>query len=99
MSKPTLATVKKFVRQNRARLLVRNLSDFDGMTDCVERCADRGFRSAAPGKYTNDLGIAGAWFVFNSRDSISPLNESGMSGFHIYNCCGSFDLAIPDERG
>lgn len=97
MKKITMATIKSFIRKNEGRLFIRTKSSFDGMTDCVQECRDRDFSPALqsdlnqPG-YTH--GIAGAWFVGESRDYLSPISEDGFTGFHVYNCCGSFDLAI-----
>mgnify|MGYP001171359634 CR=1 FL=1 len=97
MKKITMATVKSFIRKNEGRLYIRTLSAFDGMTDCCERCEDRSFQPAQPGRHKETLGIAGAWFVGGSRDSLMPIEEGEFTGFHIYNCCGSFDLAIRKE--
>jgi hypothetical protein len=95
--KVTLATVKSFIRKNRGALLIRNISDFDGMTDCVEQKQSPTFRPAHiinDHLEQNNLGIKGAWFVGESRDYFKPLNEPGMTGYNVYNCCGEFDLAI-----
>ena len=97
--KHTLASVKSFIRKNRDNLYIRNLSDFDGMTDCVESSNDKQFRKVEPAPEHmggNTLGIRGAWFVFQSRDTFSPLlSDAGeLIGYHVYNCCGSFDLAV-----
>lgn len=95
MSKITMATIKSFIRKNEGKLLIRCLSDFDGMTDCVQpHSGPREFHPAQPGEHSNSLGVQGAWFVGGSRNNLSPLNENGFIGFHVYNCCGSFDLAI-----
>lgn len=97
MSKPTLATIKAFIRKHDGQLYIRSRSDFNGMTDCVEQCENRSWRLAetAPAHMgKNTLGIRGAWFVFQSRDSIRPIIDNGYTGYHVYNCCGSFDLAI-----
>lgn len=102
MSKPTMATIKAFVRKNRQHLLIRCSSSFDGMVDCVTQNTKAEFRPAqdCPLKAENHtLGIRGAWFVGRSRDYITPISENGVSGFHIYNCCGSFDLAVRVQHG
>jgi hypothetical protein len=92
--KATLATIKIFIRKNREALLVRTASKFEGMTDCVENTQNPAFIKALPGTHTNNLDVAGAWFVFDSCDYITPLNEPGLIGYNVYNCCGSFDIAI-----
>lgn len=96
MSKPTIATVKSFIRKNQGKLYIRFHSAFDGMVDGVRyHDGPREFHPAQPGAHvSNSFGINGAWFVGNSRDRLTPLNETEFSGFHVYNCCGSFDIAV-----
>jgi hypothetical protein len=106
--KITVATVKSFIKKNRSRLLVEVQSSFDGMQDMVTRC-EGGFREATPRTYwsqdargyvsvsedcKNSLGINGVWFVGGSRDSCSRFETETLIGFHIYNCCGSWKVAI-----
>lgn len=100
----TLATIKAFIAKNRASLLISTRSRFDGMTDGVESCGDQTFRvAAAPNREgkpfvsrdrDNTLGIAGAWFVFDSRDYFRPFDEKDLVGYRVSNCCGDFVLAI-----
>jgi hypothetical protein len=99
MSKPTLATVKSFVKKNRDNLLISAKSRFDGMVDCVMPTGDNGFTPITTpdyGVHANNMGIAGAWFVFGSRDWITPYEKDGLRGFEVYNCCGNFILAIKE---
>jgi hypothetical protein len=97
--KITLATVKKFIRDNRDQLYINVKSSFDGMTDCVESLHG-GFAKAVEDTdaHTKEhtLGIKGAWFVGQSRDYFSPYTNIGgdMSGIEVFNSCGSFVLAI-----
>lgn len=107
--KITLATVKRFIKQHGAALQISTHSRFDGMTDGISNCADRSFHPvkppefqgkpfrAAPGQPDHYLGIAGAWFVFQSRDYFSAYNEGGMVGIQVSNCCGRFVLAVTQE--
>ena len=100
MEKPTLATVKRFIKKNFDALFINVKSEFDGMYDgCQTRNA--GFQPVQKDndKVTNDatLGIKGAWFVRSSRDYITPYNEPGFIGFSISNSCGRFILAIKNE--
>jgi len=96
MAKATMATVKAFIRKNRANLLISCKSSFDGMTDGVVFTSDRGFYPVQDAEYAheNNMNIAGVWFVFGSRDYITPFEKDGLRGFDIYNCCGSFSLAV-----
>jgi hypothetical protein len=94
---PTMATIKSFIRKNPA-LYIKNLSNFDGMVDCVMPCNDQGFRPvSAPDQgynHENKLGIQGAWFVLGGRDRFYDYSEDGFQGYEVYNCCGNFVLAI-----
>lgn len=69
--KITLATVKKFIRDNANNLFVNCTSSFDGMTDCVESRGSE-FVPVDPNKINfsqeHDLGIDRLWFVRGSRD-------------------------------
>ena len=44
MKKFTLASAKSFIKRNRANLLIKCVSSFDGMTDCVERNPDASWK-------------------------------------------------------
>jgi len=93
--KATMATIKSFVKKNRQALLIDTESSFDGMQDGVRACEDRGFTPALEGPHPeNTLGIQGAWFVGSSRDYLTPFCKDGLEGYRVYNCCGSFSLAI-----
>lgn len=94
--KPTMATLKSFIRKNAGQLFIKHKSSFDGMTDCVEQDHKAAFLPAvAPERsFSNNLGIAGAWIVGQSRDYINEFNAEGFRGFEVYNCCGSFVLAV-----
>ncbi len=94
MAKITLATVKSFLRKNKGKVYIATKSHFDGSVDGVMPCGDKSFTLAQPGTHENELGIHGAWFVFGSRDWITPFEKDGMRGFEVYNCCGSFELAV-----
>lgn len=99
--KPTLATVKAFMRKNAANLFVKNEGDFNGMYDSFEYYqGERPFRSVA-GQFnpsrSNDFGI-GVWFVGaggSSRNWIHPYSDpNGYQGFSVSNCCSAFVVAV-----
>jgi len=96
MAKITKATFKSFINKNRKRLLIRCTSSFDGMTDCVQTNHGAQFQTAQPTDRSseNNLGIMGVWLVGQSRDYFDELSEPGLKGIHVYNCCGSFDVAV-----
>lgn len=101
MKKPTLATLKSFIRKNEANLMIRCDSSFDGMTDCVETSENPQFcplvklNNGCQSEHTLGFGNgSGVWLVGSSRDYIKPYSENGMTGFEVYNCCGRFVLAV-----
>lgn len=104
--KITLTTVKSFVRKNREQLQIMKLSQFDGMIDAISNNPNPAFHPASAPDSTGKpfrsigrdpyMGIAGAWFVYGSRDHFREFNENGMVGIEVSNCCGRFVLAIPE---
>ena len=96
--KITLATIKSFIRKNAGNMYIDCRSAFEGMTDCVESCDNRGFKPAIvdTDHPKQSLGIVGAWFVRSSRDYFTEYSENGFKGFQIDNCCGSFVLAVKE---
>ena len=101
MAKITLATVKKFVRENldNETLFIKKKSAFDGMTDGVEYNTKATFEKAEKLESTEQnekykLRVAGAWFVGSSRDYFNQYEDDHFKGIEVYNCCGSFILAI-----
>lgn len=101
MSKITMATVKSFVKKNKENIFISVGSRFDGMCDSVMPCEDKGFTKAISDGYKIEdawyrrtLGIQGAWFVGESRDSLTPFEKDGFKGFEVYNSCGSFSIAV-----
>lgn len=97
MKKATRATLKSFVNKNRDQLKIRNNSNFDGMVDCVMPSDDPAWRDATATEknvsYT--YGVEGMWLVLGGRDWIERADfGNGLEGFHVWNCCGSFDVAV-----
>jgi hypothetical protein len=94
MKKITLTTIKSFIKKN-SELYIKNLSNFDGMVDCVMPSQETGFRKAERKEWCSDntLGIIRAWFVRNSRVSFEVYEDDYCKGYKVYNCCGSFILA------
>jgi hypothetical protein len=99
--KITLATFKKFIKQNYTDLLINVKSSFDGSTDCVERLHD-GFKKATTDKTVSKntsyhdatLGINGVWLVRGSRDFFNSFENETLKGIEVSNCCGTFIVAI-----
>lgn len=94
--KVTRATIKTFINKNMSNLYIKNSSNFDGMVDCVMQNAGAEYQKAVPATKRSDynLGIAGAWFVGESRDYFELIDTPEKFGYNISNCCGSFDLVI-----
>ena len=91
----TKATVKSFINKNIDNLYFKSESSFDPMIDCVSH-TDGAMSKAVQtsNNLENTLGISGAWFVGSSRNSFSAFENEQYVGIYVYNCCGSFILAI-----
>lgn len=98
--KITRATFKSFINKNRDKLYVRVDGRFDGMTDCVQRNNNAAFFPAKDTdlSHENTLGVQGVWLVNGSRDRYSEFKGHGYTGIEVYNCCGSFIVAIRDTE-
>jgi len=98
MAKTTLATIKSFVKKNRTNLLISCKSHFDGMCDGVRPCEDKSFSPIMTPdiNHENTMNIQGAWFVFGGRDYFTEYQKDGLRGYEVYNCCGSFILAVKE---
>lgn len=96
--KVTLATIKSFIAREQKinNLYISKKSNFDGMVDCVMPTDDQSFTPTlkAEDNIKYNLGVYGAWFVGNSRDYFTPYADDNFIGYEIYNCCGSFILAM-----
>lgn len=96
-SRITLATIKKFIRENSNDLYAKCTSSFDGMTDCVEKRNEDFVKVDSKKidlKKETDLGIERLWFVRCSRDYFKPYSENGYTGYCISNSCGNSVIAI-----
>jgi len=95
---PTMATIKSFIKKNDGKLFIKNLSNFDGMVDCVMPCDDKGFRAVTKPdegyNHENKLGIQGAWFVLHGGDRVYEYSDGYYEGYEVYNCCGNFIIAV-----
>lgn len=60
--------------------------------------AERGMsREEVEGRHLinqNTLGFQGIWLVNHSRDSFEQYTDEEFIGIKVYNCCGSFIVAI-----
>ena len=97
-SKPTMATIKSFIRKNDGKLFINVKSKFDGMIDGVSLDRNSQFSVALKPEpdrnHENCKGVQGAWFVGSSRDHLTPFDNGVFMGYEVYNCCGSFILAV-----
>src|SRR5690606_4189152 len=98
MKKITLATIKSFIKRNHGKLYIIIRSTFDRMIDCVSTNRDAKLEKAQHVEDDgNNLGIAGAWFVKQSRDYFTAYEDATHIGYEVYNCCGSFTLLIEKD--
>ena len=99
MKKISLATIKSFINKNKSQIYLKQESDFDGYTDCVQQVKDDFSlcnHDATLNK--NTLGLKGAWFVLQGRDYFRAYEDEQFTGFYIYNCCGSFSIVIKKNK-
>lgn len=92
--KITKATIKSWVNKNRGNIYISVKSHFDGMVDCVMPVEDSFTLAKACNDMDYRMGISGAWFVGDSRDYFTPYDDGAYVGYEVYNCCGTFLLAI-----
>ena len=95
--KITLATFKKFCRDNRTDLLVKVRSNFDGMIDGLDWNHNAEFKITKKSDLNaekNTLDIAGVWLVLGSRDYYKPYDTETHTGISVSNCCGYFTVAV-----
>lgn len=96
MAKITKATFKSFLRKNEGKIQILVNRKFDGMTDGCEPTGQKEFvpLQRAERVWENNLGWQGIWLVGGSRDYFTAYNKNNMTGIEVYNCCGSFVVAV-----
>jgi len=96
MAKVTRATLKSFIKNNIDNLYIKVNSKFNGMVDCVMPVDEKEYSVAKKTESSlyNTLGINGAWFVGGSRDYFTKIENESFEGYEVYNCVGSFELAV-----
>ena len=92
----TLATFKKFIRDNKNNLFIMVQSSFDGMVDCISNVKDIPHKVEVPDVYDNKntLGIEGVWLVGSSRDYFKAFEDDMFNGIEVSNSCGCFKVGI-----
>lgn len=95
----TVATLKAFVRKHRARLLIKQSSSFDGMTDCVQHIDGATYVPAQDSERheSHTLGVHGLWLVGGGRDYIKPIDTPQYTGLSVSNSCGSCEVVIAKQ--
>jgi len=94
--KITAATFKAFVKRNSENLFIRNLSDFDGNSDCIESVEDRSWRKTfiTNSSFYEKSGVESVYMVGHGRDYFRLFEDKEFIGIHVFNSCGSCDLTI-----
>ena len=90
-----MATLKAFANRNKERLYAKTESQFDGMTDCIEKVEDE-FK---PTQITSETdyyrtGIQGIYTVGSSRDYFDIYENSVYFGIRVLNSCGTTILTV-----
>lgn len=94
--KITLATLKSFAKRNIDTIYSKEMSAFDGMTDCVENIDNPQWNKSEilKDKRFYETGIKGIYTVGDSRDYFVLYEDDKHIGIEVYNCCGRSILAI-----
>jgi len=93
----TKASLKAFIKSQvkDGNLFSKNLTSFDGMTDCVTKT--EGARwvkvNVVDMSKEHTFGIPGVWLVGGGRDKFSVFEEGEMKGIQVLNCCGKSVVA------
>lgn len=91
----TVATLKSFIKKNLQNLFIARESSFNGQSDCVDSCDNQEFHKAEISTAeSNALGIKDTFLTYGTKNWITAFDNSEFIGFNVYNCCGSFTLAI-----
>lgn len=95
--KITLATFKSWIRKN-PDFLIKCDSTFDAMVDGISYDRWAVFKPARSAAFTcdNNLGYNGIWLVGGSRNTFTEYRKNGFVGIEVYNCCGSFVVAVKE---
>lgn len=91
-----MTTIKSFVKKNQNNLFLNIKSSFNGMVDGCDYYTNPQFEAVEhkESNLNNTLGINGAWFVRGGGDLLRAYEDEQFIGFDVYNCCGSFVIAI-----
>jgi len=97
MKKPTLATLKSFIKREHknGNLYIKQTSTFDGMVDCnMPVKEDYRKVEGIDMENKNTLGIRGLWLAGSSRDYITPYADDNFIGYEVDNCANSAIIAM-----
>jgi hypothetical protein len=98
VTKITLATLKAFANRNKKKLFTKELSDFDGMTDCVQSVKMDWQKTEIKKSGYYKTGIQGIYTVGSSRDYFNIYEDEYYFGIEVCNCCGLSILAVKKEN-
>lgn len=95
--KITLATFKAWIRKNPGFSIMLK-SSFDAMIDGISYDPSAEFKPARRADFPcdNNLGFYGIWLVGGSRNTFTEYRKNGFVGIEVYNCCGSFVVAVKE---
>ena len=86
--KITKATIKSFIKKNKENLLIKLVSEFDGMTDGVVNNKNAEYKKiVSSSSDINELFVLG-------RNYFEVIDNEKYYGYSISNCCGLFELVI-----
>jgi len=86
--KITKATIKSFIKKNKDNVLVKVISEFDGMVDGIEKSKNDEYKKiVSSSSDINELFVLG-------RNYFEVIDNEKYYGYSISNCCGLFELVI-----
>lgn len=105
MSNITLATIKSFIKRNSKNLFIKNVRVHNSMVDGCESVNSDFIKVDVDllrlAKKESDLGVPGADFaMYKGRggDLFSVYDKDGFVGYEVYNCVGTFIIAVSTKH-
>ena len=95
--KPTKATFKSFIRKNKDRLYVKEVSRFNDMVDGVDEVNGewQKVKTVDLERLKGDYEIIkGVWLVGDGRDYFDYYEDKEYKGIRLFNSCGRSIVAI-----
>ena len=98
MKKPTLATLKAFIRRESKNnnLYIKTKDSFDGRVDCVMPISGMFEKETKTPNFDDkhSLGLNKIWLCGGGNDYITEYTDNNFIGYKVYSACGTFFVAM-----